>query len=276
MSSKSKRDLTEDEKAQLVELGYNEDQIDRMPLAAAQAILADAAEEAEQEQPSSAPLRTQITAEAKKRLYKLGYQDIHIARMSLTERTAILTNSTPRPGSEAAIKANSKLMEQAGLPSPGTERFSDEAIEARNAKRPESSGVRVITDEFTQACVRGEDPIDHMLIEWQEANPGKRFRLINPDLPMAPGPQFQPVYDKDGKAVTQSGLTLGWMPEATYDREYRQPNLKRAKLMMGQIRETRATDEREEDLSLKPEDAAMVPLEKESITMRNSASNRAA
>jgi hypothetical protein len=163
----------------------------------------------------------------RKKLKALGYAPKHLEGMSREVGKDIIAAQAYRPGSRAYNKAH-------GSPLP--DKYTDEGIEATNRSRDEESDVYVVRDEYTQKCLRGEDPINQLLLEYEAANPGKRFRLINPDLPGVAGPQFQPVYDKKGERVALADLQLGWMPDEVYVEEYQKPNLKRSRQMAGQIK----------------------------------------
>lgn len=91
-----------------------------------------------------------------RRLHFLGYKDAHIEEMGLQRTLQVLEQNIARPGSKAAIQQNLKSL--AGLPPPaGIDRFSDEALEERAAKLPESSGVQVTRSEFTNQCLEAAE-----------------------------------------------------------------------------------------------------------------------
>jgi hypothetical protein len=170
---------------------------------------------------ASAPL----DSKERMRLLRLGYADKHVEELGPIQARQVLADGEPRPGSKAYQKKYSPA-----LPSSMT----DEGIAARTKGEPVQSAY-VITSEFTNEVLRGADPISIKLKQWADANPGKRFRFLNPNLPPTAGTQFEMVKDpKTGGQVTVGDLVLGWMPEEIYHESYRIPNYERSKRMSGQ------------------------------------------
>lgn len=191
------------------------------------------------------------------RLHRLAYKNEHIQELSLTEARLILRDKKYRPGSAAFLKNQVN-------PLTGTKgvegiagAFSDEEIEKRNKGKAEPSNIFVQTDEYTQRSYRGDNPLDAVLLQYSEANPGRRYRLENPKLDPAAGPGWQPVYE-NGKRVEVAGMVLGWMPEDVYDESYRKPNALRSQQMTGEVSNNPREDQ---DVSLKGEDARMAKVE---------------
>ncbi len=182
----------------------------------------------------------------------LGYKKADIAELTFEQARAIIANKAYRPGS--AAHAKHAINPMTGTPGiPEIARFTDEAIEERNASRDTGVSAFVIADEFTHQCIRGEDPLDACLNAYAQANPGMRIRLINPDLPPTAGSQFQPI----SGAKPVGGLIPSFMPEAIYQEEFVNPNLKRSQTMAGENpREPGAVLE-----SVGPEGAHLLPLE---------------
>ncbi len=218
-----------------------------------------------------------ITKRLRSRLWSLGYSNDHIDRMGAERALEVIAAKERRPGSKAAIKKLKKVMTKAGLPEvPGV--VADEVIQERAAKTIQATpGVAVALDEFTNNCLKGDDPLDAIIIAHQERFPGVRFRNINPDLPAVAGPQFQPVHDEKGKAIITGGMPLGFMPEDVYQESYVKPNLERAARMAGKIKDPKAMSEGEKggDLSLRPELARLVPVQGEGLHLERSVLSRA-
>jgi hypothetical protein len=124
--------------------------------------------------------------------------------------------------------------------------------------------AHVITDEYTGRVVAGADQFDAVIIEYTEKNPGKRFRVINPNFPPTQGAEYQTVYDpKTRKPVEVAGGILGWMPEQIYQKSHVEPMRERS---AAQNRQIAATGARESsvgtdaiDLGLSDEDAIYAP-----------------
>jgi hypothetical protein len=166
-----------------------------------------------------------LDSKERMRLLRLGYADKHVEELGPIQARQVLADGEPRPGSKAYQKKYSPA-----LPSSMT----DEGIAARTKGEPVQSAY-VITSEFTNEVLRGADPISIKLKQWADANPGKRFRFLNPNLPPTAGTQFEMVKDpKTGGQVTVGDLVLGWMPEEIYHESYRIPNYERSKRMSGQ------------------------------------------
>ncbi len=205
--------------------------------------------------PPAAEANTPLTLNESRGLNLLGWGKEHIAELTPERGREILAAKTLRPGSNAYLKkAINPLTGKPGIPLDS--RFSDEAVSERAKSRPKPSGVVVELDEYTQKAIRGESAIDAVLLDLEERFPGQRFRAINPDLPPVAGPQFQPVYDDQGKEVTVADLKVGFMPESVYDEAYRKPNLERSRAMTGRIQ----SSPEDADLALKPQDRQYAPI----------------
>ncbi len=191
-----------------------------------------------------------LSQSEKMRLGQLGYKASHTQKLHPELAREYLATKRYRPGSAAF---NQQQPKELRVP----DSMTDDAIELKNARLPAPSGIKILIDEFTNACVRGDNPLDAVLLEAEAAHPGMRFRLINENLPPTAGPQFQPAYDENRKQIEVGGLKLGFMPETVYDEFYRKPNLKRSEQMTGAI----SRGKEDTDVSLKKEDAALVPTE---------------
>ncbi len=189
----------------------------------------------------------------KRRLTMLGYQPTHTAKLHPDLAREYISTQRYRPGSAAFNKRQPPSLQ---VPDSQT----DEGIEKANKGKTPPSGVKIQIDEFTNQCVRGDNPLDAVLLAAEAAHPGMRFRLINENLPPTGGPQFQPAYDEHRKQIEVAGLKLGFMPEAVYDEFYRKPNHKRSEQMMG------AVAKKDSDVALKGEDAALAPTEGKGLT----------
>lgn len=185
----------------------------------------------------------------------LGYQPEHIERLSLDGARAIISTRTTRPGSRAHNEAH-------GNPLP--DRYTDDAIREANVDRPVSSGVEVRLDEFTQQCVRGDDPIDALLLKCQAAYPGDTIRLVNPDLPQPAGQAFQQIYDTAGKPMGTGGMMAMRMPTPLYEEAYVKPNLKRSQQMMGAVTQSAREDA---DVQIAPQDRHYAPVQGKGLTI---------
>lgn len=219
---------------------------------------------------------TIVTRKDRLRLHRLGYTDDHIDRLDADRRVEILASSTPRAGSNAAISKENKRLAKAGIPAAPAS-ISDEVTEEKKGKIQATPGVAVTLDEFTNECLRGENPLDALILAHEEKFPGKVFRLVNPDLPQVAGPQMQQVYDADRKAIGAGGLMLQYMPQEVYNEAYVRPNLDRAARMAGSIKDTRAITEHEKggDLTLTAEQARLAQLEGDGLHLERSAMSRA-
>lgn len=168
------------------------------------------------------------------RLYMLGYKKADIQAVPVETARSFIKEDKPKPGTRAWNKKNGNAL---------PDRYTDEAIEERNATKAEPSGVYVIQDEFTNRCIKGDDPIDATLNAYADANPGMRIRLVNPDLPPTAGPQFQPI----SGAERIGGLVPSFMPEEIYQEAFVKPNLRRSKQMMGEFERPKPDPQSEAD-----------------------------
>jgi hypothetical protein len=193
---------------------------------------------------------TPLTRSEKMRLGALGYKASHTTKLHPDLAREYITSKRYRPGSAAFNKQQPKELR---VP----DSMTDEAIEAKNKTLPKPSGVRIQIDEFTNQCVRGDNPLDAVLLEAEASHPGMRFRLINENLPPTSGPQFQPAYDENRKQIEVAGLKLGFMPETVYDEFYRKPNQKRSEQMMGAV--TRGKEDH--DVAIQGPDGMLAPIE---------------
>lgn len=182
-------------------------------------------------------------AQAKK-LKALGWTTKDINSFDRQIASAKIKAKEYKPGSAAFMRnARNPLTGTKGVP--GADRYSDEAIAKRNETKADPSGVGVITDEFTQQCLRGEDPIDDALKFYDERNPGKRFRFLNPGLELGNG-GFQMVRQQEGAPpVEQRGLVLGWMPESLYDEIHRKPQQARSAAQLKSLQKPASGDAKE-------------------------------
>jgi hypothetical protein len=202
-----------------------------------------------------------LTPTEKRKLTNLGYLATHQAKLHPELAREYITTKRFRPGSAAFNKQQPPELRV----NPSQ---TDEGIEKANKTKAQPSGVKVLIDEFTNACIRGENPMDAVLIDAEAAHPGMRFRLINPDLPQAAGPQFQPAYEEapDGtrRQIEVAGLKLGFMPETVYNEFYRKPNLERSAQLMGQIKKE------DPDTTVDRSEAALVPMEGQGLHIERS------
>lgn len=181
------------------------------------------------------------------KLHRLSFKNEHIDLLTPAEARQRIASGKHRPGSAKAIEQNAA--ETGMRPPAGIDNFTDEEIEARNAKRPQDSGLQVTRDEFTNKTLKayreeggnvvmdeysgkviaGSDPLNAKLLEMQKQFPDRRFRWEHPNSPPRSGPTWDPVYDAAGKQIQNGELFLVWMPEAVYDAGVRQPTLDRSK-----------------------------------------------
>jgi hypothetical protein len=211
-----------------------------------------------------------------KKLKAQGYGKPQIAKLSPDQAREIIQAKTLRPGSAAARKASPNPLNGHTASSPLPSVYAEDA--------PAGNGVvarsSVIVSEYTGRLIKGNDPLDALLIEYAEANPGKRFRLINPDLPTVAGPQWDPITDDAGKLVTEGGMILGWMPEEVYQDAYVKPNLERSANQMQKIKKAardvlqedggvRAVEDEDAGVSLRDNDP-YAPMRQDSIQVRRS------
>lgn len=218
-----------------------------------------------------------ITRKQRLKIRSLGYKDIEINRMGAEEALKVLELKKYKPGTKMALKQANKIMAAAGLPQ-ASDSITDEAVNQRKARSLQPTpGVAVTLDAFTNNCLKGDDPLDAIIMAHEEKFPGMRFRLINPDLPVVAGPQFQQVYDADRKAITQGGMNLGYMPDAVYEEAFVKPNLERAARMSGRIKDPKAMSEMEDggDLTLSKEQSNLVPLQGDGLRIERSTLSRA-
>lgn len=209
------------------------------------------------------PAADSLSKGERNRLHALGYKNEHIESLSLDGARQIIAQKTPRAGSKAHLDSL-----PAGFQPPAS--LGDEAIAVRDEKRVQPSGVVVTLDEYTGRLVAGDNPIDSVLLDLEARFPGRRFRAINPDLPPPPGPQFQPVFDAQGKKVTVADLEIGFMPEQVYQDFYVKQNAKRSAQMMGEITDTRpkSGDTASGDTSVAPGERAYAPVEGKGLTIQ--------
>jgi hypothetical protein len=186
-------------------------------------------------------------------LHMLGWKDADIVEMTVPQALAKLEARSAKPGSKAFLKTQKNPLTGTADVSNLVGKYSNEEIEKRNATRPESSGVQVTTDEFTNKClqagseafamndytgrvIKGADPLNAVLIEMQERFPGRRFRWMHPNEPPVMGPAWDPVYDsQSGKRILNGELALSWMPQEVYVEGREKPNLARSRAMTGSV-----------------------------------------
>ncbi len=213
-----------------------------------------------------------LTKGQKSQLHMLGYKTEDIIEFTVPEALAIIQTRSAKPGSKAFIKAETARLAAAGIAPPaGIADESDEAIDARNASRPQASGVQVTRDEFTNQClqsstenfvmdeykgrvVSGSDPLNAMLLEMEERYcvykdgfdkngspikvrvPTRRFRWSHKDDPAEVGPAPEPVYDSRTKQLVTNGeLFMVWMPADVWKEGRQEPQLARSRAMTGAV-----------------------------------------
>ncbi len=190
----------------------------------------------------------------------LGYLPEHVQHFSADDVALIIQTRTTRPGSRAHNETQ---------PFPLPDKYTDEAIKEANESRAVSSGVQVRVDEFTQQCVRGDDPLDALLLQCQEAYPNDVIRLVNPDLPTPAGQAFQQIYSTDGKPLGTGGLLAMRMPKALYEEAYVKPNLKKSQAMMGGITQGKE----DADVQIAPSERHYAPVQGKGLTIAPNLAN---
>jgi hypothetical protein len=222
-------------------------------------------------QPTAEPYTPVLDKKQLKRLNFLGYRQEDIDRLGYADALQAIATRTARPGSKAAINQNLKSL--AGIPAPaGIDRFSDEAIEQRNAALPESSGVQVTRSEFTNQCFKaamepleqeysgrvtsGADPLNAVLMEmearyaekkevWENGRlviksfPTRRFRWMHDKEPPTSGPAWDVVRKADGSIWTNGELTLCWMPQNVYEQGILKPQVELGKKYTAQLEQNK-------------------------------------
>ncbi len=190
-------------------------------------------------------------------LYKLGYTKEDVKAFAPAEARQVLAAKVYKPGSEAYLRnvAVNPMTGTVGLSESEVARLSNEGIAARQAERLQATpGLSFGQDEFGKQCmkagkerflvrdeytgeiVQGADPLNKLLIEYAEANPGKRFRLCAPyEEGTQTGHAWQDVPKIGDKPVEIAGMRMKWMPEDVWERDYNAPNLARSEAMSGAI-----------------------------------------
>ncbi len=248
--------LSSAELARFYTLGYKKAEALAMTLTEARALL-----QANQRKP------VPLSPEELVILDLLGYTTPEHLDRSLPELRAIIKAKTYRAGSRAFNEAQ-------GSPLP--DRLTDDAIIEANAVRPVASGIEVRVDEYTQACVRGDDPLDALLLQCQDAYPNDVIRLINPDLPQSGGPAFQQIYDTKGTPLGTGGLQAMRMPKAVYNDFYVKKNAQLSQNMMSAVTDTRPIgdgDGRSGDTSVPVADRHYSPVQGQGLTIAPNLAN---
>ena len=215
---------------------------------------------------------TPLNPAQRSRLHMLGWKDADIVLMTVPAALARIEARSAKPGSKAFIKAQEKKLAEGGIPPPaGLIDHSDEEIEARNAARPEPSGVEVTRDEFTNQCLnaasvesyqmneytgqmtKSSDPLNEQLLAMEERFcvykdgfdkdgkaikirvPTRRFRFAHKDDPAEVGPRPEPVYDGKGNLVTNGELFMVWIPTDVWKEGRQEPQLARSRALTGRV-----------------------------------------
>jgi len=184
----------------------------------------------------------------------LGWTRDDINLMTTDEAFRLIAEKGAKPGSRAYIRQHGSH-----LPDSQTNEGIAEASEGKKFQE-----AYVIADEFTHELVRGDSQFDAIVNEYVAANPGKRFRWMNPKIPPRAGVAWKPVF-KNGEQVVVGGLYLHWMPEDLYDKVYRQPNLRASARMQDKVEAEEALNEREAQNRYGPgriaqQDARLAPV----------------
>lgn len=208
-----------------------------------------------------------LTENERKKLHFLGYTNAHLTEFSLETARAIIANRSFRPGSKAYLQnvAINPLTGTVGLDDAMIERISDEGIEARNATRPEPSGVEITRSEFTGQClemagkplvwngevISGSDPLNMELMRLEKKHPGFRFRWEHPRSPVTSGPKYQKYYDPDtGKELVNGELTMCFMTTEAWENGVNKPNLERGQKLTEAVKSNKSDQVKSDSESL--------------------------
>lgn len=145
----------------------------------------------------------------------------------------VMEPEAPQPGTKTFIEndpVNRELLTEADRRA--ILKYSNEAIEERNASLPAPSGVKVIKDEW-YGSIEQLNPYDKAAEPFIRDNPDKAFMFQDAAVTQRLGDSgFQRVIDpQTGKNVEAGGQVLTFMPKTEHDKiVLRQKEMNRAQM----------------------------------------------